>query len=258
MSRGHDKTGRSKKADRYVALSYWMLNTLAWRSLDPVARAAYVELKMRFNGSNNGKLAWSVRDAAANLLVSPATIMRALQRLEERGFIAKEKAGAFSRKIRHAAEWRLTEINCDVTGQLASKDFAKWNGEVATQVHVVKHKNAKHGARSETNCARSETSGARGETSNAENGRLGARGETSKGVLPRISGARGETHIIYQEAADQEPASPDAPYDQVKRGRSAPPKSAVASPRALPQTLSPSPTAPRAALRDSTQRKGTP
>ncbi len=224
----HDKTGRSKKVDRYVGLTYWMLATPAWRSLDPVARAAYVELKALYNGSNNGRLAWSVRDAAANLLVSPATVMRALQRLEERGFIAREKRGAFSRKIRHAAEWRLTEMNCDVTGELASKDFARWEGPKGAQVHVVKHQNSKHGARSETNGARGETLGARGETSNPENSHLGARGETSKGFLTPISGARGETHIIYQVG--------DAPLHRSERGRSAPVGSAEASPRASPVT----------------------
>ncbi len=52
--------------------------------------------------------------------------MRALDRLEERGFIVLTKIGAFSMKMRHASEWRLTEFPCDVSGGLATKDFIRW------------------------------------------------------------------------------------------------------------------------------------
>lgn len=223
MSRKPNKTGRSGGEARHVRLYHWLLATAAWRSLDPVARAAYVELATLYNGGNNGSIVWSVRDAAQVLLVSPATAARALERLEARGFIVREKQGAFSRKIRHAAEWRLTEFNCDLSGELASKDFTRW--QPGTQVHVLRPENLKHGTRSETICARGETLGARGETCEAENSRLGARGETSKGGKGGVSGARGETRIVYQG-----PSLSTAP---VERERSAPPGSAVASSRVI-------------------------
>jgi hypothetical protein len=223
MSRKPNKTGRSNGEARHVRLYHWLLATAAWRSLDPVARAAYVDLAALYNGANNGSIAWSIREAAQALLVSPATAARALERLEERGFIVREKQGAFSRKNRHATEWRLTEFNCDLSGELATKDFARW--QPGAQVHVVRPENSKHGARGETICARSETVGARGETCEAENGRLGTRGETSKGGNGGVSGARGETRIVYQG-----PSLSTAPAE---RERSAPPGSAVASSRVI-------------------------
>jgi DNA-binding transcriptional MocR family regulator len=60
------------------------------------------------------------------LNISKATAYRAMGRLQERGFIVEMKRGAFSLKQRHASEWRLTEHGCDVTGALATKDFARW------------------------------------------------------------------------------------------------------------------------------------
>ena len=78
-------------------------------------------------GSTNGRIGYSVREAAASLRIGKTTAGKALEHLEERGFIVAMKRGAFSRKIRHATEWRLTIHNCDVTGELATKDFTRWS-----------------------------------------------------------------------------------------------------------------------------------
>ena len=128
MGRKHDRTGRSKGQDRYVALPHWMMRTAAWRDLDCVARCAYVELSARYAGpgSNNGRIPFSVREMAEALGTSKATALRAFARLREHGFIVRTKAGAFNLKVRHAAEWRLTEFRCDVTGEMLTKDFARW------------------------------------------------------------------------------------------------------------------------------------
>ncbi len=111
---------------KYVLLHRWMTNTDAWRDLDCVARQLYVEISMRYGGSNNGRISYSLREAAADLHVSKQTAMRALDRLQDHGFIVQMKRGYFSLKTRHAAEWRLTEFACDVTGELPTKDFSRW------------------------------------------------------------------------------------------------------------------------------------
>lgn len=124
----HNGTGRSTGAPRYVALYHWFMRTDAWHALDTVSKCAYVEMAGRYAGpgSNNGRIPFSVREMANALRVSKATASRALQRLQELGFIALTKQGAFSVKVRQATEWRLTEFGCDVTGQLATKDFTRW------------------------------------------------------------------------------------------------------------------------------------
>ena len=67
----------------------------------------------------------------------------AFQELIELGFIRVSKPSGFSVKHRAATEYRLTEFTCDVTGELATKEFAKWKPEIQNTVqhmgHTVQH-----------------------------------------------------------------------------------------------------------------------
>jgi DNA-binding transcriptional MocR family regulator len=104
-----------------------MMATPAWKSLSGNQRALYVEIAARYDGSNNGRIPYSVREAAQALHIGKATAAREMIVLEERGFIVAMMRGAFNVKLKLATEWRLTEFNCDVTGALPTKDFAKWS-----------------------------------------------------------------------------------------------------------------------------------
>ena len=112
---------------RYVRLTYDLMQSEAWRSLDGNARAIYIELAMLYRGvgTNNGQIGFSARQAARAILVSAATAARAMIHLQDRGFIVAVTKGNFTRK-RHATRWRLTEFHCDVTDQPASRDFESW------------------------------------------------------------------------------------------------------------------------------------
>src|SRR5262245_49197057 len=92
----------------FVALPNYMRESLAWRTLRPVERAALVEIIGIYNGVNNGSLGMSARRLATAINVSRATAARALKELTERGFIEQTRASAFSWKVRLASEWRLT------------------------------------------------------------------------------------------------------------------------------------------------------
>jgi DNA-binding transcriptional regulator YhcF (GntR family) len=108
---------------------HFMMGTAAWKSLDALSRAVYVHIAMRYAGpgSNNGRLPYSVREAAAEFRVGKSTAARALLALVDRGFIVAVQRGAFSLKKRHATEWALTEFPSDVDDSLATKDFARWS-----------------------------------------------------------------------------------------------------------------------------------
>jgi hypothetical protein len=108
--------GRNDGFGRYVRHDYYLLKTEAWRSLDGNARAVYVEIKFRYNGSNNGRIPYSIREGAGSLRISKATAARALLALEDRGFILPVRKGHFDRKQRHASEWYLAEYdtNADI------------------------------------------------------------------------------------------------------------------------------------------------
>jgi hypothetical protein len=111
---------------RYLMMNRYLLESAAWKSLNATARAVYVHMAMKYYGSNNGRIGYSVRAATEELKIGLATVSRALADLQDRGFIVLMKRGAFSLKARHASEWRLTDLVCNVTGDLPTKDFMRW------------------------------------------------------------------------------------------------------------------------------------
>jgi hypothetical protein len=124
MSRKRRRLG---PGERWLQLRHWLLRSPAWCSLTGNARALYIEIAMRYNGSNNGRIPYSVREAAKALNVSFQTAMRSLQLLQNRGFIVCTRKGAFSLKAApSASEWRLTEYANDTTPEYATKDFMRW------------------------------------------------------------------------------------------------------------------------------------
>jgi DNA-binding transcriptional MocR family regulator len=124
---------RQRNKGRYVALQEYMLASTAWQSLDGNCRALYVELARRYRGpnSNNGKIPFSVREAAKALNIGRSTAQRCFERLTANGFIGIGKKSGFSMKGRVSTEWLLTEFPDDTqtTFTAASKDFLKWTPE---------------------------------------------------------------------------------------------------------------------------------
>jgi hypothetical protein len=113
---------------RHVRICHYMMDTPAWKSLGAIERAMYLDIASRYagQGTNNGKIGYSVRAAANELSIGLATAKRALDKLQERGFIVCMTKGAFSRKIKHASEWRLAEFPSDVSNDFATKEFMRW------------------------------------------------------------------------------------------------------------------------------------
>ena len=72
-----------KTGPRFVQLFYFMLESEAWKDLNAVERAIYVELTRRYNGTNSGRIGYSARTAADELKISKDTAARALRRHRE-------------------------------------------------------------------------------------------------------------------------------------------------------------------------------
>lgn len=117
---------------RYVRLPEWMLASAAWQSLDGNCRALYIELARRYRGpnSNNGKIPYSVREAASALAIGRSTAQRCFWKLLEVGLVRIGKPSGFNMKGRVSTEWLLTEFPDDTKGSLgaaiATKDFMSW------------------------------------------------------------------------------------------------------------------------------------
>jgi hypothetical protein len=116
--------GRGKGGDPYIRHFRWQLSCPAWKALSMTARCLEMELKALYNGSNNGELFLSVREAANRLGIANNTASNAFNELEDAGFIIAKHKGHFKQKVRHASSWILTEF--EYNGQLATKDFMKW------------------------------------------------------------------------------------------------------------------------------------
>ena len=122
-----------------------MLRTPAWQALKASSRAVYLEVAIRYNGVNNGAIALSARDAARLCHLNKDTATVAFRQLVEHGFLDCVTPGGFSRKVRHATEWRLTQYRCDVTGSLPAKTFVRWRPPLQNAVPNERRSGPKSG-----------------------------------------------------------------------------------------------------------------
>lgn len=126
---------KRKGKSKFLMIEGYIMRSPAWRALTPNDKAAYLELKWRYDGLNNGRIGLGCRELAEAMQSSKDTARRSLESLMEKGFLAKAKPSGFNVKNRVATEWRLTEYNCDLSGHHATKDFMRWPTENKTQAH---------------------------------------------------------------------------------------------------------------------------
>jgi DNA-binding transcriptional MocR family regulator len=124
---------KRKGKSKFILIEGYVKECAAFKALSALGRAAYLEVKWKYDGWNNGRIGLSCRELADRLNVGRDSASRALNELQEKGFIAVGKASAFSVKNRLATEWRLTEHSCDVTKALPTKDFVWWGQKNKTQ-----------------------------------------------------------------------------------------------------------------------------
>lgn len=123
---------------RHVQILEWLQASEAWATMKPGPRALYIELKRRFNGSNNGQIFLSHRDAAKALNVHRNTVGAMFKELEQRGFIRLAIAPHLGPcGIGKAAVWALEELATQ-DGKPAGKAFMRWSKKQNPRTKVVK------------------------------------------------------------------------------------------------------------------------
>lgn len=121
--------------DAHVRLYWWEIESAAYRSLRPAARALLVELKALFNGLNNGELFLSVREAAKRLGCGKNLAAELFEELQDRGFIRPNEVGAFNMKSAarrgKATTWILTEHPLG-NATAGTREFMRWQPTPST------------------------------------------------------------------------------------------------------------------------------
>lgn len=132
-----DATGRNPErvgsADRTIILrrSFWHSPHIA--ALSSSGRALVLELQSMFNGSNNGELFLSVRDAADRLgFTDLAAAQHAIDELLKVGLLATTIGGSFNMTVGGTSKARAFRLNwigadgkCVSTDKLSAVDFSK-------------------------------------------------------------------------------------------------------------------------------------
>lgn len=114
-----------RNIETFVQFPKYMQDSSGYKSLVlncAGALAIYIDLAMRYNGTNNGDISYSVREGKTRLGINPNTVGKYLKALERYGLIITTQKGSFDLKKRHASTYELTMW--DVIGKhKAKKNF---------------------------------------------------------------------------------------------------------------------------------------
>jgi hypothetical protein len=104
-----------KKDDCFIRLSHDIVHAPAWRFIERSgAVPLLLDMWTRYNGSNNGQISYSQREAVRRFGCGSHRALRWFRDLQEVGFIVAMQQGSFNRKTgdRRATRWRLTMERC--------------------------------------------------------------------------------------------------------------------------------------------------
>jgi len=118
----HEKRRRHSKR-KFVQIWHEVIQSPAYQSLSVYAKAALIEICDRYNGTNNGRISFSVREIAERLHTGRHQAHRAMADLEEHGLAIRERLGWFSPDHGHATEWRIT---FQPTEKPATNEYRTW------------------------------------------------------------------------------------------------------------------------------------
>ena len=87
---------KKKRYPPFVMLPNKMIDSEAWQGLSCYARAIYIEIRRRYNGSNEDNLSYTYREASK--IMYKRTFTKALKELVSNGLIDIIRSGGLYRK----------------------------------------------------------------------------------------------------------------------------------------------------------------
>ncbi|NVK48034.1 MAG: hypothetical protein HWE33_17240 [Rhodobacteraceae bacterium] len=145
MSKGSKARGRERQ-EHFTKLIRNTMEEPAWRALPPVAQALYPWLKLEWRGpeaNNNGKIRFSVRQAANALGVSRDTAARGFHELQAKGFLVLTEAACLGTSGRaRSPAFELTEIGLPHSNDRGGRKlYRNWSKGKDFPVHVARANN---------------------------------------------------------------------------------------------------------------------
>jgi len=128
MSGKYQKAKGRSKTPKFVMLRFDMMDSEAWQSLSPKAKALWCQIMRRYNGINNGEIPLSCREAGKLLNVSKNTANLAFRELEDKGFIKVGLYAGFRNKQRVATRWVVTHQG--YKGKPPTNEWRQWRPEI--------------------------------------------------------------------------------------------------------------------------------
>ena len=127
-----NQNGRNRN-ELFIKLRRRVTMSEAWLALSCEARCLVLAVWERHNGSNNGVISFSHREAKTSLLVGTDRASQAFRDAQEHGFLIERAKGSFGQKTRagqgRATEWEITTEECD--GQPAKAPYRTWKKQNA-------------------------------------------------------------------------------------------------------------------------------
>ena len=101
----------------FIKLHRGVTQSSAWLSLSCASRSLLLQIWEKHNGSNNGRISYSHRQARGDLHCGNTRVAKSFLELQEQGFLIERRKGSFTQKTdgggRRATEWEITTEACD-------------------------------------------------------------------------------------------------------------------------------------------------
>lgn len=115
------------KAERHISIPHRLLNSPAYLGLSNRAKVLFQDLRMKYNGHNNGNISASLSDLRKRGWNSSSTLAKCLRELQEHGFLDKTRQGGIAYMSKLCNLFRFTDLDVFETPGLGLAKMAATN-----------------------------------------------------------------------------------------------------------------------------------
>jgi hypothetical protein len=99
------------KQERHIQIPHRVLNSPAYLQLSPRAKLLYIDVRIKFNGFNNGDISASLSDLEKRGWRSSSTLALKLRELEDHGLLVKTRQGGIACMSKVCNLFRFTDLD---------------------------------------------------------------------------------------------------------------------------------------------------